>query len=126
VDSKKTSLFFKVLLGIALSAFLIIFVLLALSHLVPNKQELTTETLPLKTQSPVTPSPKLGQVLIANDNIDVFLSPGEEKVGYFVPGQKFIPTGEKTGEWIQVIDATQGYELWISAKSAFKTEDQGS
>jgi len=51
----------------------------------------------VKTQSYLGP-------MVATERIEVFLSPGERKVGYFVPGQKFTPTGEQEGDWIEVID----------------------
>lgn len=61
--------------------------------------------------------------MIATEKIDIFLSPGERKVGYFVPGQKFTPSGEQEGNWVQVIDSG-GYELWIEEDSAYEPAEK--
>lgn len=65
-----------------------------------------------------------GKELVANEKIDVYLSPGEKKVGFFVPGQTFIPTDKQEGDWMQVIDANQGYELWIRRDSPCRPVEQ--
>jgi hypothetical protein len=50
--------------------------------------------------------------MVATGNVDIYLSPEGEKVGYFVPGQRFTPTGAEQNGWIQVIDS-DGNRLWI-------------
>lgn len=66
----------------------------------------------------VTSQPYLGE-MIATGRVEVFLSPGDRKVGYFVSGQKFTPTGEQEGDWIRVVDS-DGYELWIQKDSFYE------
>ncbi|MDO8551783.1 MAG: hypothetical protein Q7S03_03855 [bacterium] len=51
-------------------------------------------------------------------NTDVYLEPGNKKVGYFIPGQKFVLTGSKQDSYIQVIDS-DGYKLWITEGSPY-------
>lgn len=70
----------------------------------------------------VTSQPYLGE-MVATDRIEVFLSAGERKVGYFVPGQKFTPTGGQEGDWIQIIDS-DGYKLWIEKNGDYQPASQ--
>jgi len=56
--------------------------------------------------------------MIAIGNVDVYLSPGGKKVGYFVPGQKFTFTGRQEGEWIEVRDSDDN-KLWIKRGSPY-------
>lgn len=65
-----------------------------------------------------TPQLYLGE-MVATGRVEVFLSPGDRKVGYFVSGQKFTPTGEQEGDWIQVIDS-DGYKLWIGKNGDYQ------
>lgn len=55
---------------------------------------------------------------VVKGNTDVFLEPGNKKVGYFVPGQEFTLTGEKKDGFIRVIDK-DGYQLWIREGSPY-------
>ncbi len=57
--------------------------------------------------------------LVATAKIDVFLKPGEEKVGYLIPGQKFLATGEKLTGYLKIID-NSNYQLWIKEDSLYK------
>lgn len=66
----------------------------------------------------VKTQPYLGE-MVATGRIEVFLSPGESNVGYFVTGQKFTPTGEQEGNWVQVIDSDD-YELWIEKNNPYE------
>lgn len=68
--------------------------------------------------SEITPQLYSGE-MVATERIEVFLSPGERNVGYFVPGQKFTPTGEQEGNWIQIIDS-DGYQLWIEKDEPYQ------
>lgn len=70
----------------------------------------------------VTSQPYSGE-MVATDRIEVFLSPGEKRVGYFVSGQKFTPTGEQEGNWLQVIDS-DGYKLWIEKNGRYQPASQ--
>lgn len=54
--------------------------------------------------------------MVAKSYIDVFLAPGERKVGYFVVGQKFTLTENQVEDWIQVIESNSGNELWIEKR----------
>ncbi len=57
--------------------------------------------------------------MVAEENIDVFLGPGENRVGYFVPGQRFTPTGTVEDGWIQIIDSNNN-TLWIREGGAYE------
>ncbi|PJE67650.1 hypothetical protein COU95_01220 [Candidatus Shapirobacteria bacterium CG10_big_fil_rev_8_21_14_0_10_40_9] len=75
-----------------------------------------------KSPTPELTQPYLGE-MVATGRVEVFLSPGENKVGYFVPGQKFTSTGDQEGSWVQVIDA-DGYELWIEKNGDYQPASQ--
>ena len=71
-----------------------------------------------KSPTPEVTQSYLGE-MVATGRIEVFLSPGERKVGYFVPGQRFTPIKEQEGDWIQIID-TDGYKLWIEKNEDYQ------
>lgn len=86
------------------------------STLTATPSPLPTPT-PAETPTPepiATPKPTSQEPveMVATGNVDVFLSPGGQKVGYFVPGQRFTPTGVEENGWIQVGDS-DGNTLWI-------------
>lgn len=66
---------------------------------------------PTKEPTP-TPEPQPPVEMVATGNVDIYLSPDGQKVGYFVPGQRFTPTGAEQDGWIQVRDS-DGNTLWI-------------
>jgi len=71
------------------------------------------ESIPTPTKEPTaTPEPQPPVEMVATGNVDIYLSPEGQKVGYFVPGQRFTPTGVEKDGWIQVIDS-DGNRLWI-------------
>jgi hypothetical protein len=51
--------------------------------------------------------------MVATGNVDVFLSPGGQRVGYFVPGQTFTPTGGQEAGFIEVASGED--VLWVEA-----------
>lgn len=64
--------------------------------------------------------------VVARENIDIFLQPDEKgkKVGYWVPGQKFILTKDKTNGFIMVEDLKRkDWRLWIREGSPYKPTD---
>lgn len=66
---------------------------------------------PTKEPTPIPePTPKPVE-MVATGNVDIYLSPDGQKVGYFIPGQRFTPTGKEQNGWIQVV--TNGNTLWI-------------
>lgn len=67
-----------------------------------------------------TPTP-LRQMVVTG-NVDAFLGPGERKVGYFVPGQKFTPTGVSLGDYIQVSDGKN--TLWVKSGGSYQAVDE--
>ncbi len=74
------------------------------------------EVVPEPTSSPEPPAPV---EMVAVENVDVYVSPRENRVGYFVPGQRFTPTGTVEDGWIQVIDSNNN-TLWIQEGSAYE------
>lgn len=67
----------------------------------------------VKTQSYLGP-------MVAAERIELFLSPGAENVGYFVPGQTFFLSGEKKGGFVQVTDEYRIDFLWIVENSSYE------
>lgn len=72
----------------------------------------TEKPTPTPTKEPTpTPEPQPPVEMVATGNVDIYLSPDGQKVGYFIPGQRFTPTGKEQNGWIQVV--TNGNILWI-------------
>lgn len=65
------------------------------------------------------PEPAEPVEMVAVGNVDLYLSPGEDMVGYFVPGQRFTPTGTVENGWVQVIDSNNN-TLWIQEGGAYE------
>lgn len=64
-----------------------------------------------------TSEPQPPVEMVATGNVDIYLSPDGQKVGYFVPGQRFTPTGAEQNGWIQVV--TNGNTLWIQEGGSY-------
>lgn len=79
------------------------------------KRTIEVFTVPALTPTPTkepTPTPEKPVEMVATGNVDLYLSPDGQKVGYFVPGQRFTPTGKEQNGWIQVRDSDANI-LWI-------------
>ena len=83
---------------------------------IPSSTPTPTKTpTPQPTATPTkqpTPEPEEPVEMVATGNVDLYLSPEGQKVGYFVPGQRFTPTGAEQDGWIQVVTSA-GSKLWI-------------
>lgn len=92
------------------------------SPTVTEKPTVTPEPSPTVRPSPTvtkepTPEPQPPVEMVATGNVDIYLSPDGQKVGYFVPGQRFTPTGKEQNGWIQVV--TDGNTLWIQEGDSY-------
>lgn len=80
----------------------------------PTPTSEPTQT-PTATPKPTaTPEPV---EMVATGNVDVFLSPDGQRVGYFVPGQTFTPTGRQEAGFIEVASGED--VLWVEGSAPY-------
>lgn len=83
-----------------------------------EKEVLIREEAPVKEEE-IAEEEEIPLEMVAVENVDVFLSPGQDQVGRFVVGQEFTLTGEEEKGYVQVLDS-DGYKLWIKKSAAYE------
>lgn len=106
---------------------LVILVLIALFAGIGRLKSKPWQNLTVSSPTSV-PEPKAADqnIVVARENIDIFLKPDEKekRVGYWVPGQKFILTKDEMNSFVRVEDLEhKDWTLWIRENSSYQPKN---